>query len=40
MNTAKIGRMTNPEINLNNYTIRGAGELARNTGKADTDVLP
>jgi hypothetical protein len=41
MNTAKIGRMTNPEINLRNYTTRGARGLARKiAGKADTDAHP
>ncbi|HEY8888584.1 MAG TPA: 23S rRNA pseudouridine(1911/1915/1917) synthase RluD [Gallionella sp.] len=32
--------MTNPENNLRNYTTRGAGGLARNTSKADTDAHP
>ena len=37
MNTAKIGRMTNPENNLRNYTTRGIGGLARKAGKTGTD---
>jgi len=33
MNTANIGRMTNPQKNMRNYTTRGDTRFARNTDK-------
>jgi 23S rRNA pseudouridine1911/1915/1917 synthase len=35
MNTANIGRMTNPQKNLRNYNTRGDGRRARNAGETD-----
>lgn len=40
MKTANMWRMTNPEKNLRNYTTRGVGGLARNTGNTETGSGP